>query len=680
MKQWMKNIAAGVIAAVISVTMIGSNAISVSAEETNYPADSTNCSITINNVSGVHTYEAYQIFSGDVYETTQDGTTTRVLSNVDWGDSLHVGQNLKNKTLIQHLQDQDALKSTAISNLTYSQASDQVSSSPSEVLDAIKSAVGDQQDTEKAQAVAKVFFHTIDSSPASTPSGTGSNQQDSSQTIKISGLKPGYYIVIDKDGSQSGNIENGSFTSVILQVVGQETITPKSDVPTLSKKVWNSNKSGGAGWDDYTFAGTGDTINYKLTGTLPSNFDNFYTYVTYTISDELPVGITIDSDNVKVYAGSEDLSAKEIGTDSGYTDITSLFTVSVTNPTEYDGSAVGGFLDVLLNENSQSVRTKKDLRSTDVYNFTPDTKIIVLYTGKLNKYAETGQGKATTTDNEYYDFGKGNKNVASLIYSNNPNMTYSYSDDSTGATPEVSATVFTFKFEPTKYHDRVMTGNEQSGAMFTLYKAVNSEGSYTKDEINGIFGFGVSGNDGKITFYKAATSNNRPESGDYSTVKKADGSTYYVYKDSVETDGESSGEEEDSYVKGSGELKLAPGTYILSETTTPAGYNTMQDITMTVSATVDTTNGEPSLSNVTVDTNPKIRNESGQDVSSFNMKSTDLNTESEDNGIIVGNIINTAGSLLPNTGGIGTTIFYIVGGVIILGAIILLVARRKKDE
>lgn len=43
-------------------------------------------------------------------------------------------------------------------------------------------------------------------------------------------------------------------------------------------------------------------------------------------------------------------------------------------------------------------------------------------------------------------------------------------------------------------------------------------------------------------------------------------------------------------------------------------------------------------------------------------------------------IENEPGSLLPSTGGIGTTIFYIAGGVIIACAIILLVMRHKKDE
>ena len=38
---------------------------------------------------------------------------------------------------------------------------------------------------------------------------------------------------------------------------------------------------------------------------------------------------------------------------------------------------------------------------------------------------------------------------------------------------------------------------------------------------------------------------------------------------------------------------------------------------------------------------------------------------------------NKAGSLLPSTGGIGTTIFYVVGGILVIGAGILLVTKRR---
>lgn len=46
-------------------------------------------------------------------------------------------------------------------------------------------------------------------------------------------------------------------------------------------------------------------------------------------------------------------------------------------------------------------------------------------------------------------------------------------------------------------------------------------------------------------------------------------------------------------------------------------------------------------------------------------------------GDIVGKILNQKGSVLPSTGGIGTTIFYILGAILVLGAGIVLVTRRR---
>ena len=40
-------------------------------------------------------------------------------------------------------------------------------------------------------------------------------------------------------------------------------------------------------------------------------------------------------------------------------------------------------------------------------------------------------------------------------------------------------------------------------------------------------------------------------------------------------------------------------------------------------------------------------------------------------------MINQSGVLLPETGGIGTTIFYIVGGLLAVGAVILLVTKKR---
>jgi LPXTG-motif cell wall-anchored protein len=43
-------------------------------------------------------------------------------------------------------------------------------------------------------------------------------------------------------------------------------------------------------------------------------------------------------------------------------------------------------------------------------------------------------------------------------------------------------------------------------------------------------------------------------------------------------------------------------------------------------------------------------------------------------------VVNNQGSVLPSTGGIGTTIFYAVGGVLVLAAIILLVTKKRMSE
>ncbi len=43
-------------------------------------------------------------------------------------------------------------------------------------------------------------------------------------------------------------------------------------------------------------------------------------------------------------------------------------------------------------------------------------------------------------------------------------------------------------------------------------------------------------------------------------------------------------------------------------------------------------------------------------------------------------VVNNAGSELPSTGGIGTTIFYVAGIVLVLGAAAIIIARRKAEQ
>lgn len=103
---------------------------------------------------------------------------------------------------------------------------------------------------------------------------------------------------------------------------------------------------------------------------------------------------------------------------------------------------------------------------------------------------------------------------------------------------------------------------------------------------------------------------------------------------------------------------LEEGTYVLKETTVPVGYNPVKDITIVITCE------EPEKVNATTDT--AVWDETKKEITLTNT-----------NGAFEGKVENKTGTLLPETGGIGTTIFYIVGITLMLGAAILLISKKK---
>jgi fimbrial isopeptide formation D2 family protein/LPXTG-motif cell wall-anchored protein len=66
----------------------------------------------------------------------------------------------------------------------------------------------------------------------------------------------------------------------------------------------------------------------------------------------------------------------------------------------------------------------------------------------------------------------------------------------------------------------------------------------------------------------------------------------------------------------------------------------------------------------------------------YNLKTepTDVTPSADDDSVVHIDVENNKGSVLPSTGGIGTTIFYVAGIVLVLGAVAVLVARRKAEQ
>lgn len=111
---------------------------------------------------------------------------------------------------------------------------------------------------------------------------------------------------------------------------------------------------------------------------------------------------------------------------------------------------------------------------------------------------------------------------------------------------------------------------------------------------------------------------------------------------------------------------LDDGAYRLTETVTPEGYNTMNPnpLEFTISATHEETAVEPKL--LTLSGNPK---------------SGDVTFDSSlENGTLTTNIVNKSGSSLPETGGMGTTVLYAAGTLMILAAAAFLVMKKKAES
>ena len=135
--------------------------------------------------------------------------------------------------------------------------------------------------------------------------------------------------------------------------------------------------------------------------------------------------------------------------------------------------------------------------------------------------------------------------------------------------------------------------------------------------------------------YSAKTCNDTEEI----KLKKNTDGTYSRYF------GTEDGEEMFSNDKGQFNVKgLDAGTYYLKETTTPTGYNTCGVTTVTIKA-----------------------NHTGNRIE---LDSSNLSTT----------IINNSGTVLPSTGGIGTTIFYVIGGGLMVAAIVLLVTKKRMEN
>ena len=108
--------------------------------------------------------------------------------------------------------------------------------------------------------------------------------------------------------------------------------------------------------------------------------------------------------------------------------------------------------------------------------------------------------------------------------------------------------------------------------------------------------------------------------------------------------------------------RLDADTYYLEETKAPTGYN---PLTSPIEIKI-----EHSMMNETSASATITYKQQGTEDSATNITSTENRVEVE----------NKTGTTLPSTGGMGTTLFYVVGGGLMVAAIVLLVTKKRMEN
>lgn len=615
-----------------------------------FAANNNEYTITVNlneNDKGSHTYEAYQLFQGDLKVET-DGK--KILSNIEWGAAIKASA----PAFLEELKNSDKFNDENKENL-FSECT--TAEKVAAVISGFASSDGNNSRMIDDFADIAEKHLVADNKAGETTTTAG----DATAEIKVTGA--GYYLVKDKDGSISG--DNTAYTRFLLEVVGDSEVNVKSEVPSGDKKVYVVDEDGNKFEPgDANYATIGSHVSYKITSKVPNHTG--YDYYYFIMNDTLSEGLTFDGESsVEVKVGEKVL----------------------VNGEDYN---------VYIGENVAPYTFR--LAFTNIKNQTIGQEITLTYSATVNDKAVVGNN--------------GNPNTWNLTYSNDPDEEYDGTkdnnrpglpadEDSTalGKTPDEKTLTYLTELDITKYANSVAEDHYLAGAEFTLtgtsYQVVLKAVEYYEASDNGTY---YLLKDGTYT-EEAPTGTEYVEIGvgtEETTkgyIKDANGN-YSVPTDKAEYNGKTlyklvKGTAEayldvnTKYTKGTkNETTLVPvnvsmemttgdngkisfkhlgaGTYTLTETVTPEGFNTIEPITFTISFAAP----------------DKVTD--GSEKCTWTIDWGDASVT--DNGIFTANVINKSGSLLPSTGGIGTTIFYIIGGILVVGAAILLVTKKRMSS
>ena len=443
------------------------------------------------------------------------------------------------------------------------------------------------------------------------------------ESVTIDVKEPGYYLVA---GSATAEGDQTVIAACALSTVAPSTtVNVKADAPSLEKKIIENDKP-----VDANNAAIGDTVHYQITSKVPNmtGYEKYY----FVVNDTLSAGLTFDgimADEIVEYPGLE---------------------VKIGNTNKTIG--VDYTVEASKNENG-TTSIKIIFKNFVQYKDQVGADIVIDYTAVINENAVIGS--------------EGNDNVAKLEYSNNPNVKPGGDpdnpdkpgpDDPKGETPEDRVITYVTGVEIIKVD--ATNGDRLVGAEFTI----NGEKVNKIKVIQDVFEESEDGTYYKLkdgTYTETAPTNDTLDHYESETTYKKVSKPVVVEK--VENVGVRGTVDNNGVLHFDG---LAAGEYTITEVVAPNGYNLLEEpiiitIGCEVPEEVTEENDKASWSYITTD----------------NDGSTVANVGTDENGRIRLTVENNAGTLLPSTGGIGTTIFYAAGIILMAGAVFFIVRRKR---
>ena len=639
-------------ALVLAIMMVMSLALPAAAAEGEVPT----YTITVNGKYAGRTLEAYQIFSGTMEELEKEvvsgdtvtTTKTLVLTNIEWGSGVnHTDKIYNDMTLLEALK-ADTTAFTHKSVETNFKTLFANATTADHIANVMREFADNSHIVDLFADIVGKYLYTGEeanknlSDPKNSTATTGHYEAvekftgegtDKKSTLTYEIEVPGGYYLI-KDQSESMNNKDTFYTKYMLQVSKDITVTVKGEVPSVSKQVSEL----GDIYKEAMSKAVEKTYHYRWEGKLPGNIAEYDEYY-YKFIDTLPKGVVLDMRDAE---GNETnnitnaIVSVQIISDSGAAE---SLKIKLPAQTSEDGKTDNGYVaavsDPDVNGKTTFTLEWQDLKkayneATDDPNaeLLPSDKIIVIYKAKLTKDASF-----TTT---------GNINEVKLEFSNEPN------GDGHGITVPDDATTFTYGLNLLKQAED--TKKYLAGAEFRLYHKITQGDGRTINEY--------------AILEKVVGENGEPILDKERVVYNITGWT---------TEEEEAGDKLVTVANANGLLIKGLDneiTYYLKETKAPAGYNLPDEDTYFSIHAKYTEN--PETGKITVhDVYCRVNGVDPQD----EPDAEDLATGAEM--IVQVTVVNNAGTTLPSTGGMGTTLFYVIGSVLVMGALVMLITKKR---